>query len=367
MIVLIPAYEPDARLLDLIDALRAADPGIGLVVVDDGSGPIYRLLFEEACQRGAVVLTHEVNRGKGAALKTGFRYLSSVKPDEEVVCADCDGQHSVVDVLRVAERVRSGEEFVLGARRFTGKVPARSRVGNSATRVLFRLATGVNLTDTQTGLRGYAGPVLPWLLVVPGDRFEYELNSLLRSARERRPIAEVEIATIYLEGNASSHFRPLIDSARIYGPLLTFLASSLAAFFIDLVALFVLHAVTGALLVSVVGARVISGSVNFAVNRRVVFGAAGTRPPGAAALRYGLLAAGLLTANYCLLRSFTAAGADLMPAKVLTEVLLVAVSYTAQRFIVFRASRPERRAQVPAPRTSPAAPSDLQSERNQSR
>lgn len=360
MIVLIPAYEPDHRLLDLLDALRAADPGIGLLVVDDGSGPVYSPIFDEARNRGAVVLTHPANQGKGAALKTGFRYLIKVAPGEEVVCADSDGQHSVVDVLRVAERVRSGEAFVLGARRFTGTVPARSRVGNTATRVLFRLATGMNLMDTQTGLRGYACRVLPWLLAVPGDRFEYELNVLLRAARERRPIAEVEIATIYLEGNASSHFRPLVDSARIYAPLLSFLASSLAAFSIDLVALLILHTLTGVLLLSVAGARLISGSVNFAVNRRVVFGAAGTRPPGAAALRYGLLAAGLLVANYALLRTFTAAGADLVPAKVGTEVLLVAVSYTVQRFIVFRTAGPQRRARVPAPRT----PLTAQPERN---
>ena len=347
MIVLVPAYEPDERLLALVLDLQAARPGVRVLVVDDGSGPAHRGLFDDVRAAGCTVLVHGENWGKGAALRTGFRHAAAHSPGEDVVCADSDGQHSVVDVLRVADRVGGGA-MVLGARRFTGDVPARSRFGNGATRLLFRLATGRRLLDTQTGLRGYPASLLPWLLSVPGDRFEYELVVLLQAARRGLPIAEVEIATIYLEGNASSHFRPVVDSLRIYAPLLTFLLSSFGAFLLDTVTLLTLHALTGTLLLPVVGARVLSGGVNFLVNRRLVFGAApGRRNLGAAAARYGALAAALLGVNYGVLLTLTGAGLALLPAKLLTEGVLVAVGYLAQRHLVFL-----RPTAVPVPATT---------------
>ena len=122
MIVLIPAYEPDGRLLTLLDMLRTAAPEAHLLVVDDGSGPASAPVFGAARQRGCVVLTHPVNRGKGAALKTGFRYIAEHAPGEDVVCADSDGQHRPDDVLRVAAHVQQGADLVLGVRGFTGEI-----------------------------------------------------------------------------------------------------------------------------------------------------------------------------------------------------------------------------------------------------
>jgi putative flippase GtrA len=334
VIVLVPAYEPDARLLALLDALRTAAPDAHLLVVDDGSGPAFAPVFDAARQCGCVVLTHPVNRGKGAALRTGFRYAVDHHPGEDVVCADSDGQHSPGDVLRVATRVRDGGKLVLGVRAFTGAVPLRSRFGNAVTRTLFRLATGQDVRDTQTGLRAYAAPLLTWLLTVPGDRFEYELNVLLQAVRRRLPIDEIGIETIYLDGNASSHFHPVVDSLRIYGPLLPFLLSSLGAFVIDAAALLVLHALTGGLLVSVAGARLFSATANFVVNRRFVFRAAAPGPSGSA-VRYAALAAVLLGANYGLMAIVTGMGLALLPAKLLTEAGLVSISYLTQQHVVF--------------------------------
>lgn len=71
--------------------------------------------------------------------------------------------------------------LVLGARAFVGKVPARSRFGNKVTAGLFRLVTGQKVTDTQTGLRGMSTDLIPWLLNLDGNRFEYEFNMLLEA------------------------------------------------------------------------------------------------------------------------------------------------------------------------------------------
>jgi glycosyltransferase involved in cell wall biosynthesis len=175
------------------------------------------------------VLRHEVNKGKGTALKTGFSHIAEAYPGEDVVCADADGQHSVADIRRVAESTRSTGRITLGVRRFDGDVPLRSRVGNTATRLLFRAATGHGVQDTQTGLRAYPGSLLSWLGSVPGDRFEYEMNALLHATRDGHPMEQVVVSTAYVQDNASSHFSPLSDSARIYLPLIRFAAASVLA------------------------------------------------------------------------------------------------------------------------------------------
>jgi glycosyltransferase involved in cell wall biosynthesis len=195
------------------------------VVVDDGSGRSAHVL-DTAASLGCTVLRHSVNRGKGVAIKTGLEHIVEARPGHDVVCADADGQHHVGDILRVAHQVAATGRMVLGVRRFdTATVPVRSRVGNAVTRALFRAATGRPARDTQTGLRGYPAALLPWLTSVPGERFEYEMRVLLDASRCGRRIDEVDIATTYLAGNASSHFGSLSDSVRVYRPLIRHMIS----------------------------------------------------------------------------------------------------------------------------------------------
>jgi putative flippase GtrA len=252
--------------------------------------------------------------------------------------------------------------MVLGARQFSGPVPSRSRLGNGLTRRLFFLATGIDLTDTQTGLRAYPAELLGWLCEVEGERFEYELELLLRARDAGHAIVEVPISTVYLDGNASSHFRPVRDSARVYAPLVRFAASSALAAAIDYALLFVLHGLTGSLAVAVVGARVTSAGVNYATNRRFVFRRGGPT----SAPRYAALVAAILAANWALMHTFVVVlGAGLLLAKLVTETLLLFVSYAVQQRYVFartlRGARPQQAPDAvstasgaaPASRTAP--------------
>ncbi|WP_372593835.1 glycosyltransferase [Actinotalea sp.] len=340
MITLIPAYEPDERLVSLVRAVRAARPDLPLVVVDDGSGPAHREVFDAAERAGAVVLTHPANLGKGRALRTGFDHVLRTYPGQGVVCADCDGQHTVDDILAVADRAeQTGADMVLGARQFTGQVPLRSRFGNTATRWAFRAATGVSVQDTQTGLRAYPATTLPWLLTIPGDRFEYELVALLRAAQEGMTLDELPIATVYLDENSSSHFRPVVDSARIYGPLLKFSASSLIAFAVDAAALLAFMALTGNLLGSVVAARAVSSTVNFLVNRHWVFRRRQRATLLHQAARYWVLVAVLGAAGYGSLWALTTIGVPLLAAKVATDAALFVLGFQVQRSSVFTGRR----------------------------
>ncbi len=335
MKILIPAYEPDERMLCLIRQLKE-QTGEQIVIVDDGSGNKYQPIFNEAEGLDCTVLHHHSNQGKGSALKTGINYLVAIGEPEGVVCADCDGQHSVADILKVARATREKANFiVLGSRQFAGKVPWRSRMGNTLTRAVFAFATGSGIYDTQTGLRGYPAWMFDWLLKVPGCRFEYELNILLEAQQQGYSIYEIPISTIYENNNKSSHFHPVFDSIRVYLPILKFSASSLAAAALDFIWLLVLQKAFNNLLLSIVGARVCSSLFNYICNRYLVF-KAGSEQNRHSILRYYSLAAVILGGNYLLMYLLVnTVSIPLIPAKILTEAILFTGSYWVQKKYVF--------------------------------
>ncbi|MEV5068692.1 bifunctional glycosyltransferase family 2/GtrA family protein [Microbacterium sp. LMI12-1-1.1] len=344
MIVLIPAYEPGHRLEPVVAGLFAADPDVEVVVVDDGSGAAFAPTFARVAAAGATVLRHDANRGKAAALRTGLDRALAMHPGDDVVTADADGQHTVTDILRVADALREDAAaatptLILGCRAFSGRVPLRSRAGNAVARGVFRLAAGWALSDTQTGLRGIPSGLIAWVRDQPGERFTFEQNVLLRCRRDGVATREVPIETLYLDGNASSHFRPVIDSLRIMLPLLLFAGSSLLAFALDTVLLLALNALTGMLVPSIIAARVVSATVNFTVNRRMVFRAGNGRRMPRQALRYAVLALALLASNVVWLDALTRYGLPLVVAKIATEAVLFVTSYGVQRSFVFGAQQ----------------------------
>lgn len=214
--VVIPALDPDQHLIPLITELYF--DGFRIVVVDDGStedcAPIW-----DAIQWKAIVLHHAGNEGKGAALKTAFRYLLDCEPDAGyIVTADADGQHRPEDIRALAYRAwtQPGVLF-LGSRDFSlENVPLRSRIGNRAMCALYRWACGTELPDTQTGLRAFDRSLLRYFCAVPGMRYEYEMNVLLACGQDMVAMEPVKIQTVYWDkSNSASHFQPLRDSLRV--------------------------------------------------------------------------------------------------------------------------------------------------------
>lgn len=348
MIVLIPAFRPDERLVALVTGLLSARRDLAVVVVDDGSGPDFAEVFAQAAEGGADVLHLSVNRGKGAALRTGFEHARTSYPGSGVVTADADGQHRVGDILRVAHALEEKGTLVLGVREFSGEVPLRSQIGNDVTALLFRLSTGWNLADTQTGLRGHPAEQLEWLVGISGDLYEYELNVLLSAARSHLPSEQVPIETVYDTGNTSSHFRPVRDSLRIYAPLLAFSASSLAAFGVDLAVLLLLRPFFSGLLLPVICARIVSATVNHGLNRRIFRARKGTA--ARSGLRYGFLAIALVGASWGALTALTWLGLPLWAAKVVGDGGLYLLSFRVQQRFVFTPEAPS----VPPHSTRPA-------------
>lgn len=344
--LIVPAYKPTEDMIPMLERF-AADADYVPVVVNDGSGDAYEGLFAQIPE-GCVLLRHEVNHGKGAALKTAIRYVLENLPDcGWAVTADADGQHHDADIRLVAESaiVHPGQ-LVIGSRAFDGDVPFKSRAGNAITRQVFAAASGVRLQDTQTGLRAFGRDQMMALLKIPGERYEYEINMLLYAAQEGITIREETIKTIYINDNAASHFNPFRDSLKIYMCIFKFVGSSLVGAAVDVVMLMILSALTAglkqeiSLLLSVVGARVISATVNFMINKIVVFKSRGNWRQELG--KYAGLALCILAANYLLMNLLNIQlKLPLIVAKIIVEALLFGISFTVQgRFVYKRRSAP---------------------------
>ena len=334
--VLIPAYKPDERMISLIVALGAL--GFArLIVVDDGNGEGYEALFERARAAGAKVLTHPVNRGKGAALKTGLAHILSNNPCP-VITADADGQHTPKDVLRIAERMAEDPEALVLGIRDKAQMPPRSKFGNTLTCWTLGAISGLWIDDTQTGLRGLPVSALAAFSELEGDRYEYEMSMLLCARKTRMPVEQVVIETIYIDDNKGSSFHVLRDSALIYGLLfrqvIKFLGSSAISAAIDLIIFTAVHYLyPGHLLVAVVAARAVSATVNYLINRNLVFQSSS----GAKAVaRYCALVCTMVILSYLLIRAFTFVHIPTVPAKILGDLILLFFNYNVQRLLVFR-------------------------------
>lgn len=226
--ILIPAYKPDQRLVQLVEALSNASQA-PIVIINDGSPAAHDPIFAGLAAYPTVkLLAHAANQGKGAALRTGFRYIETLPTEITcIITADADGQHSVKDILAVAAAAeQKPEAMIIGSRQFDKDVPPRSMFGNTVTRWVMRLFFGVRLWDTQTGLRGVPRKLLPELIEIPYDHYELEIVMLLVVKRRSVPLVEIPIETIYIEGNRGSHFKPLRDSARVYWVLFRYAFSS---------------------------------------------------------------------------------------------------------------------------------------------
>lgn len=350
--LIVPAYKPTSDMIPMLERF-ARETNFVPVVVDDGSGEAFKEVFVKVPQ-GATLLRHEVNKGKGAALKTAMRYILEKMPECSLaVTADADGQHRYDDIVKV---VKSAEKhhgaLVLGSRAFDGKIPFRSRWGNAITRQVFAAASGTPVRDTQTGLRAFDRSAMEKFIEIPGDRYEYEINMLLYAAQNGIKILEETIETVYIDDNSSSHFNPFRDSLKIYMCIFKYIASSLAGFAVDFVLLLLFSGLFSgmnlpfmkeegdlALLISVVLARIISAVVNFTLNKTVVFKSKGDWKKELG--KYAVLAVCVMVVNYFLLNLLNIQlGWPLAVSKLLVEVILFCANFFIQgRFVYNQKSK----------------------------
>jgi dolichol-phosphate mannosyltransferase len=357
-VILIPSLEPDERLPAYIQKL--SDSGFGhIVVVDDGSSEAYQPIFKEVegIDR-AVVLHHDVNHGKGVALKTGYKYILEQLPDAEgVITADADGQHTVPDCIRLAQEFEKGKTALyLGSRDFSLEdIPPKSRTGNKITSVVFKVLYGQYLPDTQTGLRAFRREQLPFMINVEGERFEYEMKVLIACSKAKIPIIPITIETIYENDNKGTHFHPIKDSWKIYkvilGSFFKFMGSSIICFLAD----HLLFNLFNGWLFPLLGihlnlslplgihldntslanytARIFSAILNFRLNKDMVFRVKGSKGAGG---RYALLAVCIVILSTLGIKGLGKLGMASWLAKLIVDTLLYFVSYRIQQQWVFK-------------------------------
>ena len=213
-IALIPAYNPTDVLCDLVRSLCNA--GFSIVVVNDGSNDSCSGIFDD-CPSRARVLQLPRNTGKGQALKTGLAYIyDNFTPDSIVVTVDADGQHAAEDALTICHQARRHtRSLILGCRNFGKDVPLRSRFRNTLTAFLFRKNAGLRLRDPLSGLRAFPYHMIPGMLQVAGQRYEYEVNVLLHCVRSKKRVLEYPVKTVYNDYYSLSHFMIVKEALKL--------------------------------------------------------------------------------------------------------------------------------------------------------
>ena len=273
IVVLIPIYNPDVKITkNFLDIITKKIKNI--VFVNDGCDKKYDSFFEEL-EKKYPVIKHNINFGKGRGLKNGINYILNNYPKAKcLVTADCDGQHSVDDIIKCGKiAIKYSDSLVLGCRNFDqANVPLKSKFGNKLTRNILDLFVGVKTTDTQTGLRAMSLDVARYFLTLNGERYEYETNVLIATKQYNIPIKEVEIETIYIGDNGTSHFNPIRDSIRIYRLFAKYFVTAILAYILEIIALLLLlrcPIFTLSVVVYLIAAKVLSVFITSLFNKHV--------------------------------------------------------------------------------------------------
>ena len=345
IVVLIPCYHPDFKLITLVNDLLKN--GISkIIIVDDGNEN--KEIFKKITNENVKILSYQDNQGKGYALKYGFKYyLDNYQKDYlGLITVDCDYQHTIKDILNIIKKIeKDNSKIYSGVRNFNLKhVPTPNKLGNKLTSLLFKLLYKEKITDTQTGLRAIGNPNLNFCLKIPGNRFEYEMNQLIYFVKAKIKIKEVEIETIYQQDNNST-FNKFTDSFKIYKVLLKepfkFVLISLLSFLLDItlytISVFVLNILIDKLviIISTIFARIVSSYFNYNFNKNFVFDYKNN--DNKALLRYYLLCIIImLTSAFSVLFIYTYIPIFSTFIKIVVDLLLYFVSYYIQKHLVFK-------------------------------
>ena len=334
---LIPAYNPDAQIVSIIEELIASQIFERIIVVDDGSRKDKAEILEKIEANSQVsLLKHAINLGKGAALKTGLNFIAANYPDScGAVTLDADGQHLANDVIKIAKALKENpNKLIMGCRQFDADVPFRSRFGNIATREILKIIGGIKVSDTQTGLRGIPLGFIPSLLKIKAQGYDFEMDMLMLTKSNRIQLLEVPINTIYIDNNKSSNFNPFLDSLRIYIVFVRFNISSLIAAAVDYTIFALVFMAWDNLVLAIAVARLIAGTVNFLINKKLVFKSDGNMLYSAFAYVSLVLILGVMAySGVYLLSNYL--NVNVYLAKVITELILYVISFVVQRNFVF--------------------------------
>lgn len=210
ILVVIPALDAERSIGRVVEGCFPYLPDI--VVVNDGSADATR---DTALRAGARVVDHEVNLGKGAALKTGFQ-LAIDEGFDAVLSLDADGQHLPTEIPKFLAAFRETRaDLIIGDRShlWGGMVPRRRNANRFSAWSISKCA-GVRVPDSQSGFRVYSTDMLR-ALAIRANGFAAESEVIVRAGRAGRKIVSIPIELGFVDGLSTSHYRPLLDTIRI--------------------------------------------------------------------------------------------------------------------------------------------------------
>lgn len=334
----IPAYGPKGNLITLLQELiKQSDNPI--FIIDDGSAD--KSIFNDLIfsNKKITLLKHAENLGKGAALKTAFNHIIANYPYmSECVTLDADGQHSVEDVIALSLLSGRNNHLALGVRNFSFKnksIPLKSRVGNLLTRCIWGLVTRKMISDTQTGLRKIPARLMRECLHIVANRYDFEMEMLLKAQSIGMEISEMPISTIYIDDNKESHFNPVFDSLKIYFIIFRFCLSSLFSYVLDcllfsiFIILFSISASSSFIL-----ARIISGFFNYNINKKIVFNV--KKYKNIMIFKYFAILLVNLYLGFIFINTIEFYGYNVFYAKIIAECVLFFFNFFLQKEWVFK-------------------------------
>lgn len=336
--IVIPTLDPDEEImLKFIKELKRDFKNI--LVVNDGSKSIYDKFFHDLEKMDIIVLKHYINLGKGRGIKNAFNYILNNYPEVEgCVTCDCDGQHSVKDIKKIAKEVlKNKNKLILGVRDFDKEnVPFKSQYGNKITRNIFKIFIGLDISDTQTGLRGLSRHIMSMMMDVAGERYEYETNMLIVTKEEDIKIKEVEIETIYLNSNANSHFNPLKDSILIYKLFLKYFLASFSSFILDIIlfcSILGILEIHEKILAATILARIVSSIYNYIINSNLIF----KNMSISTLIRYYMLVILMMLISGCFVTYlYSLLNIPVLIIKIIVDTFIWIINLVVQREFVFK-------------------------------
>jgi len=211
IVVLIPAFNTESTVGDVVSGARRYLPDV--LVVDDGSTDETGQVAEKC---GARVVSHKSQKGKGAALRTGFRILlgdeSPIGPHDGILTMDADGQHDPDDIPNLVSAYQEGRgDLIVGSRMGQrDNIPTYRLWPNLVGNFFLSRASGNRVEDSQSGMRIYSRTLLS-TITLSASRFDLEAEAIIRSGKAGFRFSFVPIRAIYMEKH-TSNFRPVLDT-----------------------------------------------------------------------------------------------------------------------------------------------------------
>ncbi len=337
--VIVPIYYETNNTLRLCRELFAQEAD-NIVVVNDGA-KLSKSFLAELLSMGCNIIKFENNRGRGASLKAGIKFahdkLYNIKG---YITVDADGQHSAEDVMKIARAMDlRPNSIVLGKRDFpNANMTIRSKFGSRIASLYFKIITGVKCSDTLTEVKGIPNSLYEIAIGADGKRFDYDFNFLTECAGKGIEIYNLNI-NIHYSSKSKSNYRLIEDTYLIYATPLKFATASMGCALIDLILFTVLtYTLPTSLAFNVVFAtllaRIVSGGINFFINRKVIFKNNGDVKRQL--WRYIILFVGIMITSSAIVSLLSFIPIPVTIIKMLVDIMLWIVNYTMQRKWVFK-------------------------------